>query len=315
VDLKQFYYYIAIAEESNLSRAAERLYTSQPSLSRFISKLESSLGVQLFLRKKNNTLVITEAGEHLLDYCRKVVLDYKDFVNYLSENQTNSQQQIIFGVTGEWALQVVALALQEFSVIHPNIRIELLQRPAKELIELLHSGYVDIVYCAYIDKDPTLTYVDIFNTRVDLAVPLEHPLAIKGSEIASDSATTVSINQIKNEVFVLLNNSTILRQNIQQYFDSNNMNPRVGIEVATSLSALSIVECGLAVGLIPRGYGSKKARFLQVDPPIYNTSGIIYRKDTYLTQGKKELIRICKNLDKTTEIPCVWSKGHQNTYL
>lgn len=106
-----------------------------------------------------------------------------------------------------------------------------------------------------------------------------------------------------------------MRQNIQQYFEANSVTPKVGIEVATSLSALSIVECGLAVGLVPRGHGSKKARFLQVDPPIYNTSGIIYRKDTYLTQGQKDLIRIFKNLDKTTDIPCVWSRDHQNVYL
>jgi len=293
MDLKQFYSFIAIAEECNLSRAAERLYTSQPSLSRFISKLEQTLNVQLFVRQKNNSLVITEPGERLLDYCRKVVVEYESFTNYLSDF-TLSTRQIFCGVASDRGAQLMTTVFSKFAKLYPEIKIKLVQLSSDKLREHIRNGTLDIARCAYHEGDSALDYAHLLCQRVDLVVPVNHRLAALGSEIASDATHTIPLDAIKNESIVLLNNTTVLRKVVQEYLEKNKVFPNIDIEVATSSSALTIVENGLAIGLLPRAYRSEKVRFLQIDPPLYYNTGLLYRKESSMPQWKKDLIRLCQ---------------------
>ena len=73
MSLREIKYFIAIAEELNLSKAAKKLYVSQPSLSTFLAKLESEFNTQFFFRAKNNSLTLTTAGKIFLDGCKKII--------------------------------------------------------------------------------------------------------------------------------------------------------------------------------------------------------------------------------------------------
>jgi len=294
MDLKQFYFYIAIAEECNLTRAAARLYTTQPSLSRFISKLEQTLHVQLFIRKGNNSLIITEPGKQLLSCFRKVVAECESYTNYLSEFTQNTKQ-VFFGMPSDRAVQLMAAVLPEFAKLHPNIQIKLMQLTSDKLIEQLRNGTIDIVRCGYDEMDPTLGYSHLACQRIHLVVPRNHPLAARGSKTPSGASThSVSLDEIKNESIVLPNRTTVLRKVVQDYFEENNIFPKIDIETATSSAALTIVETGLAIGFLPSTYISEKVCSLQLDPPLYYNTGLIYRKESSKTQWMKDLIRLCQ---------------------
>lgn len=301
MDLKQFYYYIAIAEECSLSRASERLYVSQPALSRFISKLEMTLNAVLFIRSRNNSLVITEAGSELLEYCRKAVIEYENLSKKLAEYNQNAVRCISCGITGEKSMQSLTPILIELVKLHPTVNIDLIRRPNDELFEMLHSGELDIACCAYYEKDPKMNYVPLATRKVDLIVPQNHPLASRGSSSAFDNMATVSPDELKNESFVLLNQSTALRKIVNDWLQQNGIMPKACIEVATSLSAIAVVESGLAIGFISRWYSNDNVRFLQLDPPLYQSRGLIYRKDNYTSQVKEDFIRLCHEMHNLFE--------------
>ena len=294
MDLKQFYYYIAIAEECSLSKASERLYVSQPALSRFISKLEMSLNAILFIRSRNNSLVITEAGLELLEYCRRAVNEYESLSKKLSEYNPDAMQHLSCGITGEKGMQSLTPVLIELVKRHPNVNIDFVRRPNDELFEMIHKGELDIASCAYHEQNPKMNYTLLGKRKVDLIVPLNHPLAARGSAVASDDMATVSPDELRDESFVMLSHSTALRKIVDRWLEQNNIKPKACIEVATSLSAVAIVESGLAIGFIPRRYESINVRFLQLDPPLYQSRGLIYRKDKYMSQVKTDFIRLCK---------------------
>ena len=281
MDLKQFYFYIAIAEECNLSRAAEKLFISQSALSRFLLKLENTLNVRLFLRAKNNSLIITEAGKELLDCYRKVVRELETCANHISGQSKGEKKSIVCGVTGELGLRKITGVLSKFMRLHPETKVEFIHLPIRRLMELLCNGEIDIVRSVYDEKDPSMSYIPIYRDPISLFVSPDHPLAQRRQGSAATSEA-VSLSELTDVPFVLLADGTTQRKVIQRYFDQINFSPKSCIEVSTSLSALSVIEEGLAVGLVQKEY-SVNARVcaLKIDPPLYYDVGFIYQKINY----------------------------------
>lgn len=295
MDINQFYYYIAIAEECNLSKAAEKLYVSQSSLSRFLIKLEASLCVSLFARTKNKSLIITEAGTKLLESCRKIVSEYESFLNEVSPNGYNQENKIVFGTTGEAGTRYISEIFSAFRKSHPNITFELVTRPVKELEDMLMHNQIDIMRVAYYRKVPEFEYTALKSVPVDLIVPLEHPLAKRGDHVPGDTANVVSLDELRNEPLVLLKDDTVLGKISHTYFEANNFKPKKAIEVVSSLSALSMVGSGAAIGLLPRSYSSSKVRFLNLENPLEYKIAVIYKKGVHLSHAHHELIRLCND--------------------
>lgn len=292
MDLKQFYYFLAIAEECSLTRAAGRLFLSQPALSRFLAKLEETLHTTLFIREKNNSLIITESGLLLKDYCQKVISDYEDLVRQYSEYYNESIQHLTFGITGERNMQILARCLPAFVKKHPTISIEIVQRPANDLVDLVLTRTVDLARCAFIDSNPKLEFLQLSELPIDIVLPQDHPLAKLGEETASDEMGAVPLEAFRNDTFVLLKEDTVLRKIIDGRFSLEEFRPRVSIEVTTSQAAFSVIESGVAVGLLPRSYHSDRVRFLRLESPLLYRSGIIWRKGKHISPVEKDLIRL-----------------------
>lgn len=293
-DLKQFKYFIAIAEECNLSRAAEKLYVSQSSLSRYLLKLEAALNVKLFIRAKNNSLVITKAGEELLSCYRDVVYQLECCAVRISEDKKHSKKTILCGVTGELGISKISAILPQFNKQHPNTRIEFVIDSSSKLLEMLKDNKIDIVRCAYDEIDTSLKQVPIYRDRVNLFVSRQHPLA-------TYTGSTISLSDIKENTFVLPNRNTVHRKILQRYFDKNNFDTEDIIEVPTNLSALAIVKAGIAIGLLQEEYADDGVCTIKIDPPLFYDICLIHRNRPNLSQDIEDFIQMCLDaVEKTT---------------
>lgn len=90
MELKEIKYFLAIAEYNNMSLAAEKLFITQPALSHFLSKLESSLNVKLFKKKANNSLELTDAGRIYLESAQKINEIQQDMLRQLANHDNDS---------------------------------------------------------------------------------------------------------------------------------------------------------------------------------------------------------------------------------
>jgi len=297
MDLKQFYFYIAIAEECNLSRAAEKLFISPSSLSRFLARLEDSLNVRLFLRMKNNSLVITEEGRDLLACYQRVVRELESCANRISDRTPGDKKRIIFGVPGIPALRKVTEILPEFTKLHPETTVELVNFPINKLVDLLYKGEIDLVRSAYDEKNPAMNYIPIGPKQLSLFVHAEHPLAQHKKSGDNADSPPVSLEQFADTPFVLLAEGSALRKTTQRYFNQIGFSPKRIIEVSSSISAVAFIEAGLAVGLLWNecAEDSQAVCTLKIDPPLYCDAAFIYRKDAYLSKSEKDLIRLCRS--------------------
>lgn len=141
VDTKLLNYFITIAQERNMTKAAEKLFVSQSSLSYHLSKLESEVGTPLFLRTKND-LILTPAGELYLDAAKKVVA-LKDQL-YQKICTLDNRGTIRICVNSVWGDQMMADIIPTFKQTFPGLSFELFHSDDQAMIKKkLSSGEVD----------------------------------------------------------------------------------------------------------------------------------------------------------------------------
>src|SRR5215475_1560567 len=141
LDMRKLRYFVAVAEELNFGRAAERLHIAQPVLSRQIRSFESELGVQLFVRNSRGT-ELTIAGKQLLDDARFLLSEAKALQQRLSR-VADPTVTVTVGVMPGLLATAAAAA---FEAEDPSRQAVVVQVGWADQIEVVHRGEVDVVY-------------------------------------------------------------------------------------------------------------------------------------------------------------------------
>lgn len=180
MELRHLRYFVAVAEELSFSRAAERLYLSQPALSQQIHKLEVELGVELFYRT-GRRVELTEAGQALLEGARGTLVQIEQIVRTVREagGAESSRLRVSFP---EYANHTLAAdILETFRKRYPDVELEehemfLLQQTPRQ-INGLRNGTLDVGFLLLPDDDDALALERVLGIELVAALPEDHPLA------------------------------------------------------------------------------------------------------------------------------------------
>lgn len=145
MDRRELEYIIVIAQEKNLSKAAERLYVSQPALSRFLLKLETQAGLPLFERKKRQ-LVPTLAGELYLDTARKMLQLDQDLERQLKKLRECTHGKLTIGITPGRGHTVLPRVLPDFQEKYPDYELTILEEDVQTLEQQLQADALDLAF-------------------------------------------------------------------------------------------------------------------------------------------------------------------------
>ena len=124
MELRHFRYFVAVAEEENVSRAARKLHISQPGISRQIQDLEDEIGFQLFERSAKS-LRLTEAGKVFLGEARAVLQHAEEAVKKARAVSSGTNGEINVGYAPSLTVQILPAALRKFQEQFPNVRVAL----------------------------------------------------------------------------------------------------------------------------------------------------------------------------------------------
>ncbi len=180
MELRHLRYFVAVAEELNFSRAAGRMYLSQPALSQQIRKLELELGVALFDRTKN-LVALTEAGLVLLEGARKVLVMVEQTAREAREVGGGEARHLKVGFPEYANHTPVADALQTFRRRYPYVELEehetfTLQETLQQ-IDKLRKGTLDVGFMLSPEEDDVVEVEHVLDIELVAALPAEHPLA------------------------------------------------------------------------------------------------------------------------------------------
>lgn len=295
MEFKELSYFLTIVEERSLTRAAEKLYISQPALSKYLGRLESEVGIKLFTRH-NNTLLLTQAGQAYYDGLRQIQAIHKNTMLRIEDIRQDGEKQISIGVTGERTQRFLGILLRELCEQYPTLHIRIIEGPVWELAEKLKCEQIDLAIYAVTDEDNELTHVSLQKEEVVLAVPDTHRLAHLGCTSPMDELTRIDLHELRSDHFVLLRKNTALRRCADDYFSQNGFYPNEVIEAKGSYSSMVFVDSGLAVGFCARNYrfDADHTRYLALKNPFYYHIALCHKKSAYLTKPMLGFIRLAQ---------------------
>ena len=148
MELRHLRYFVAVAEEQNVTQAAKRLHLSQPPLSRQIRDLETEMGLALFERGAN-AIRLTEAGRIFLSEARAVLQRAEDAVSFTKSMANRNHSGVRVGSSACPTVEIIPHALRAFERTNPQVTVNVRSMPTRDLPRALHSGELDVSVSAY----------------------------------------------------------------------------------------------------------------------------------------------------------------------
>ncbi|GGS63180.1 LysR family transcriptional regulator [Streptomyces cinerochromogenes] len=246
VDLQQMRYVVAVAETRNFTRAAERCYVVQSSLSHRIGALERELGVRLFARSSRR-VELTSAGEAFVARAREALAAADRAMADASAAAGVVRGRLAVGVIVTTAAVDVAEVLQRYRAQHPQVRVVLRSGRSDELVAAIRAGDLDIAFLG-LPEDQRPSGVESLVLAHDahvLVVAAGHRLA---------GAAGVTLPEIADETFVDFVAGTPARAQSDQAFAAAGLVRDVAYEAGVVELITRLVARGLGVALLPSAF-------------------------------------------------------------
>jgi DNA-binding transcriptional LysR family regulator len=249
MDLRHLRYFVVVAEEGHITRAAERLNIQQPPLSRLIKAIEQELEVQLF-RRKPRGVELTEAGRGFLDKARLALANVDQAIVTARRTARGEQGQLCVGVTTASAFHPsVPPVIRAFRETFPLVSLTLEESDSNELAQLVRNELADVVFIRSISAPAGLLINRLLDEELVVAIPSGHPLALR----KSDCEAPLPLKMLAGESFIIqgrLSGHGLYASTIAACH-AVGFSPKVGQEIPRITSALGYVAAGLGVSLIP----------------------------------------------------------------
>lgn len=245
VELRHLRYFATVAEEKNITRAAARLFVTQPALSRQIKDLEKLLGVALFVRASSG-LSLTPAGQAFLPQARQILEQSAEAMLSMRRFIECRNHSLAVGYIAPALGSFLGAALQVFRQRHPQLEVKLFELPPGRQIEALREGRLDIALIGHACPELRREFELVTIRRIPLVAALSatHPLARRAA---------IKLSELKHEVFIGLDEATFPGRNevIRAVCRKAGFTPRIAHEADGLSTVLALIGSGSGVGIMP----------------------------------------------------------------
>ena len=241
---KQLKYLLGVVDNGlNITTAAERLFTSQPGISKQLRQLEKEVGVQLFSRKGKSLVSLTPAGQTVVDYARKILRDVENIRSLGRELTAEQEGTLSIATTHTQARYVLPDVVREFHERYPDVNLELHQGTSEQIATLVADNRVDFAIATESrNAFPELNLLPCFSWDRIVLTPPDHPLA---NEPAPLTLQKLAEHPLITYVFSSTGESSFLKA-----FAEENLEPQVVFTARDADVIKSYVKMGLGAGVI-----------------------------------------------------------------
>ena len=237
-ELFRYFYYTA--RFGNISEAARALYTSQPVVSKYIHRLESELGVSLFIRSSRG-VSLTEEGELLYEHV-KTAFNYLDAgTQALAQQRELGLGQLRIGVSTTLCKYLLLPYLNTYIEQNPNIKISIYCQSTNQTLDLLEQNKIDI---GLIGKPEDTNHMIFYDMAEIEDVFVATPSYMK----------KVQDDYFQNATFMLLDQANITRQYVDQYMKTHHILPNNILEVSTMDLIIEFSKIGMGIGCVIKAF-------------------------------------------------------------
>ncbi|MGW0610560.1 LysR family transcriptional regulator [Streptomyces sp. NPDC002788] len=240
MELRQLEYFVAVAEERNFTRAAERVRISQSGVSAQIRQLERELGAELFDRSAR-TVTLTGAGRAALDHARAALAAAGAVGQAVGEVTDLIRGRLVVGMVIGCTVTPLFDALAAFHRAHPGVEISLLEDNSDRLVEAVRTGSLDMALVGTAGAPDGLESLTIVSERLVVAVPAEHPLAERARVLLRDLVA---------HPLVCMPPGTGLRTVFDRACAAQGLRPAIALQAGAADAVADLAARGLGVAVL-----------------------------------------------------------------
>lgn len=259
-------YVLCLAESENITRAAEKLFISQPALSRYIRNVEEILGCRLF-EKEGKRSVLTYAGECFVKYARTIKNTEELMAHELANCAANKTGRIRFGLPVLRSSYLLPKIVPEFMRAYPGVELELYEKHADTLTELWESNKLDFMVSNFVPSDFSTRHMIIKNDRMLIAMSPDNPLAaLADKPQPGEHYGQIDLALLKDESFILQHPDQRTRQLADVICADAGFEPKSLLLVRSVEASLRMARDGCGICFC----GESMANSISLpEPPLY----------------------------------------------
>jgi len=300
-------YVYEVYRTGSFTKAAQKLYISQPSLSAMVKKAEIELGSAIFERTSSH-LELTEEGKAYIEFIQQSLQNEASLDEKLSDIRNLSKGRIRVGGSNYVLSSIIPGILKQIIFRHPGIQIELVEEGSFVLHKLLENGELDLVIDSFEDENNTFACYKLLEERILLAVPKSNPInrelesfQIKRDHILKRNYEDLCLPQgqteaLLHEPFVLLKAENNMHQHAVNTFRRYGIQPNVRLFLDQLVTSLQYTEAGLGCSFVTDTlfrYGNRENNvclYAFNSNKIRRNMSIVHKRNKYVSNASRMFI-------------------------
>ncbi|MDT6963316.1 LysR family transcriptional regulator [Cupriavidus sp. SZY C1] len=300
MELRHLRYFVAVAEERNFTRAAQRLHIAQPPLSRQIQQLEEELGVQLFERNAR-PLKLTETGKFFYSHAVHLLAQTSELES-MTRRVGNIERSLSVGFVGSTLYGMLPKIIRRFRDENKSVELSLHEMSTMDQIRALKDGRIDVGFGRIRHEDANIRRVILREEKMIVALPIGHPL--------STAKPVLSLRDLIHETLIVFPKAPrpSYADQVLSAFQERALTPRRIYEVRELQIALGLVAAGEGISVVPSSvYGLKRddVSYMELDDPTLTSPIIMSMRAMDESRDIKEMLELIYRLYEEEKIPYV----------
>jgi DNA-binding transcriptional LysR family regulator len=303
LSLREIEYIMTVAAEENITRASEKLYIAQPSLSQAIKKIEDEVGFPLFTRIKNK-IKLTEEGKLFVEAGSQINKTIRDLQNRLHEHSNLDFGHLAIGMPYHLGAFLIPPALAIFRREYPKVRIDLYENTSSELEHMIMNGSIDIAILPLPLDNPGISSQPFLTSRMMLVMSKDNPLCAQSYDKGlGERYRYFDLKKAANEPFIIGLPGQRIRTVSEIVFKRAAISPRIVLYSKNVDTIKNIAASGLGLAIIPEQYLRCEecrvtANFFYLDESQDYTwvVAVAYADSSYLSPAARQFINTLRKL-------------------
>jgi len=242
MEMNQLEFFRKVVEEGSFSKAAERVYRTQPAVSIAIRRLEEEIGAPLFERSQK-TPALTDVGQVIYDYAKQILSLRDQALDGVAEMKLLKRGRVRIGANESTSHYLLPQIILDYLKRYPQVKVEIFGDSSDHLPREVLDGKVDFALMAFEAVDSDLKSFPLLKDELVLIMHPDHPLAKRAA---------VTVEELGKESFVAHNVKTGSRQRVIEAFAQHRTPLNITLGLATIETIKRFVQLKIGLGFVPR---------------------------------------------------------------
>ncbi|AIF50265.1 LysR family transcriptional regulator [Pelosinus sp. UFO1] len=284
MELRQLEYFLMVSKTNSFTRAAERLYVSQPAVTNAIRSLEEELGIQLFDRNQKQAILTTE-GQVFCKHVENIMRGVSTTIFEINELKNLNNGVLTLAITPIAGTRPIPMFLKMFKKQYPNIKLSFIEGNVPEIQTLLIEDKADLGIVILGDNNILLDYTRLGSQELVVCCSKEHCFQRKNS---------IELSELVNEPLILLTQNCLLRKIIIKEFERLNTLPQIAFESNHIQTIKSLVACNAGLTILPQDLCDTSLITIPLNTPVMIDIAIAIKKNKALSHAAQAFLDLAK---------------------